>query len=53
MTTLATTVMSISTSDDPPTQWENLFHESQFHTEFDEHEQVSLHGEKKQKSYIV
>ena len=38
-----TTVMSISDSDDPPGHWENLFHESQFHTEFDEHEHVSLH----------
>ena len=40
-----TTVMSISDSDDPPAHWENLFHESRFHTEFDEHKQVSLHGD--------
>ena len=40
-----TTVMSISDSDDPPGHWEILFHESRFHTEFDEHEQVSLHGD--------
>ena len=37
--------MSISDSDDPPGHRENLFHESRFHTEFDEHEQVSLHGD--------
>ena len=36
------TVMSICDSDDPPAHWENLFHESWFHTEFDEHKHVSL-----------
>ena len=45
MTTLPLLCMSISDSDDPPAHWENLINESRFHTEFDEHEHVSLHGD--------